>query len=64
MLNILYATQIPMFFILLTCSVLVIGACLQEWQTVLILIIWLRQDPADLDLLCFLKGIGPDLAGQ
>ena len=54
----------PGFFLLLTCSVLVVGACLQQCQTVLILIIWLRQNPAGLDLLCFLKGIGPDLEGQ
>ena len=35
-----------------------------EWKTVWILIRWLRQKPADLDLQCFQKRINPHSAGQ
>ena len=33
-------------------------------ETVLILIRWLRQKPADLDLQCFQQGVIPVSAGQ
>ena len=39
-------------FILLTCNMPVVRS---EWKTVWILIRWLRQKPADLDLHCFKK---------
>ena len=43
-------------FKLFTCSISDISLYLQaEWKTVWILIRWLRQKPADLDLQCFEK---------
>ena len=51
-------------FILLTCSFPVSMYFQSEWKTVWILIIWLHQKPADLDLQCFQKRINHGSAGQ
>ena len=49
----------------LTCTILVISIQFQpEWITSWILIRWLRQKPADLDLQCFQKGIRSGSAGM
>ena len=55
----------PPIFILLTCSIPVTSMNFRsERKTVWILIRWLHQKPADLDLQCFHKGINLSLAGQ
>ena len=51
--------------ILLTCSIPVVSMYFQsEWKTVWILVRWLPQKPAYLDLQCFLKRIILHSSGQ
>ena len=50
----------PLQFLSFNCSIPVINMSLQaEWKTVWILIRWLHEKPADLNLQCFQKRINP-----